>query len=280
MSATDAQEWQGRVGQSWAAEWQRTDRSFAALTSELLRRLDGLEFASALDIGCGAGELSLSVARARHDTQVLGIDISSALIEVARERAHGAANVAFELADGAVWKAEAGFAPQLLMSRHGVMFFAEPASAFANLRAQAAPGAQLLFSCFRPVSENPFFCEVGALLPGGMPASDPYAPGPFAFADAGRVRAILEEAGWQDVEFVPFDFRMIAGAGQDPVSDAVSYFTRIGPAARAIATMDDGARAAFRDRLREFSQAHLRDGEVGLTAAVWIVAGRNGSRHN
>lgn len=274
MAGTDKQEWQDRVGKSWAAEWRRTDRSFNTLTAELLRRISNLTFESVLDVGCGAGELSISVARMRADARVLGVDISPDLIGVALERGSRIANLSFELADCATWQAGEGFAPDLVMSRHGVMFFDDPVSAFRNLRAQTASGAQLLFSCFRAVSENPFFREVGRLVPGSSAPADPNAPGPFAFADEARVRGILGEAGWSDIQLRPFDFRMIAGAGDDPVSDAVSYFCRIGPAARAIAEMGDSERARFRDQLREFAQTHLSDGEVGLGASVWIVTGQ------
>lgn len=275
MTSFDTQEWQGRVGKSWAAEWQRTDRSFTPLTAELLRRIEAIDFSAALDIGCGAGELAIAVARSKSASQVLGVDISPDLIEVARDRSSGVGNIRFELADAAGWKPAPDFAPDLLFSRHGVMFFSDPVSAFANLRHHAAPGARLLFSCFRSIQENPFFAAIGELLEGAAPPPEPAAPGPFAFADDARVRAILNEAGWEGVTFDRFDFRMIAGAGQDPVSDAVSYFTRIGPAARAIAAMDDSIRASFKERLREFSQHHLHKGEVGLAAGVWIVSARS-----
>mgnify|MGYP006194155321 CR=1 FL=1 len=55
MAGTDKQEWQDRVGKSWAAEWRRTDRSFTTLTAELLRRISNLTFESVLDVGCGSG---------------------------------------------------------------------------------------------------------------------------------------------------------------------------------------------------------------------------------
>lgn len=274
MTSVDTQEWQGRVGKSWAAEWQRTDRSFAALTSELLSRIADLDFSTVLDIGCGAGELSVEVARTRADAEVLGLDISPDLIDVAKARGAGLDNLTFDLADAASWRSEKGFRPDLLMSRHGVMFFSDPIGAFAHLRQQSARRARVLFSCFRHVSENPFFGSVGSLVEDAVPSPDPHAPGPFAFADAERVRGILSSAGWSDIELEPFDFRMIAGAGDDPVSDAVAYFSRIGPAARAISLMDDDVRASFKEKLFGFSQSHLAEGTVGLDAGVWIVSAK------
>src|SRR5690554_3555364 len=79
-------EWVGRTGDSWAAEWRRTDRSFTMLTERLLQRSRDTVFESALDVGCGAGELSLAMARSRPDCRVVGVDISPPLVATARER--------------------------------------------------------------------------------------------------------------------------------------------------------------------------------------------------
>ena len=154
------------------------------------------------------------------------------------------------------------------------MFFDEPVQAFAHLCQAAAPGAGLLFSCFRDAAENPFFTEVGRLLPRAEPAGDPHAPGPFAFADRGRVEAILSDAGWRDIHFEPLDFAMIAGAGEDPVEDAVEYFSAIGPAARAAREMGPAERERFLKRVRELAARNRHEGIVSLRAAVWLVTAR------
>lgn len=273
---TDASEWQGRVGESWAAEWRRTDRSFGRLTDRLLQRSREFAFGSALDIGCGAGELSLALARGRPHVAVVGVDIAPHLVAVARERAVNHANVAFEIADAAEWQPAGGFAPQLLVSRHGVMFFADPVAAFAHLGAIAAPGAGLLFSCFRAWGENPVFTEIAALLPEPLPPPDPALPGPFAFSERARVERILAEAGWREVRFESFDFAMVLGGGADPVEDALGYVAAIGPAARAARELDPAARDRFLDRARGHLERHLQEGIVALRAGAWIVSARNG----
>ena len=277
MAGVDTQEWQGRVGKSWAAEWQRTDRSFSQLTDELKRQIFALEFSHVLDIGCGAGELSLAVAAARPNAQVVGVDVSPDLIEAARARAGSLDNVHFELADAATWHSDERALPDLLISRDGVMFFDDPVAAFANLRCISAPGARVIFSCFRSLDQNPFFREAGRLVPPdpAAPPADPYAPGPFAFADKDRVERILAEAGWRDIRFEAFDFDMIAGAGDHPVDDAVGYFSRIGPAARALAAMEGVEKEQMLARIGQLSAANLRDGKVALRAGVWIVSARH-----
>ena len=273
---TDASEWQGRTGASWAAEWRRTDRSFAPLTERLLARSRAFAFAAALDVGCGAGELSLALARGRPQARVVGVDISPQLVATAQERGANLPNVAFVVADAATWQPDQDFAPDLLVSRHGVMFFDDPVAAFAHLAGLAAPGAGLLFSCFRAPAENPFFSEVGRLLPDAGPPADPRAPGPFAFADRGYVGGLLSRAGWAAVAFEPFDLAMVAGAGADPVADAVDFFSTIGPAARAASEMTPDARERLRDGIRAVAERHLHGGLVALRAATWIVTARKG----
>jgi len=271
---TDANEWLGRTGQSWAAQWRRTDRSFGPLTEQLLKRSREFSVGSALDVGCGAGELSLAIARGRPRSRVVGIDLSPQLIEVARERGLHLNNVAFEAVDAATWRPERGFTPELIVSRHGVMFFDRPADAFAHLAGIAAPGAGLMFSCFRAPSENPFFTEVARLLPRAEPSADPLAPGPFSFAQRDRVETILHSAGWTGVSFEPYDFAMVTGAGADPIEDAAEYFSVIGPAARAASELDGGEHARFVDRIRKLARQNLHEGIVSLRAAAWIVTAR------
>jgi SAM-dependent methyltransferase len=273
---TDANEWLGRTGQSWAEQWRRTDRSFGPLTEHLLGRTREFVFDSVLDVGCGAGELSLAIARGRPHVAVTGLDIAPQLIEVARERGNNLANVGFEVGDAAVWQPPQGFAPELLVSRHGVMFFDDPVAAFAHLAAVGAPETSLMFSCFRDRAENPFFIEPARLLTNPEPPPPPGAPGPFAFADRAHVLAVLEAAGWAQVAFEPFDFAMVAGGGEDPVEDAVEYYSTIGPAARAASELGPDERARFLDRLRELAARNRYEAIVSLRAAVWIVTARKG----
>lgn len=265
-----AGEWQGQTGDSWAAEWRRTDHSFAPLTDALVARGRAFAAASVLDIGCGAGGLAFALDDDRPGGRIIGLDISPPLVAVARERGAGRPAVSFEIGDAADWRPQDGFRPDLLVSRHGVMFFDRPVEAFAHLRGLAAPEGGLLFSCFRPWRENPVFRDIAALLPGDPAEPDPDQPGPFAFGDVEKVTAILTDAGWRDVRAEPFDFDMVLGEGEDAVDQAVNYFTRIGVASRAARALDDAARQSLIGRIRDYARDQLRDGVVSLPAAVWI----------
>lgn len=271
-------DWQGAVGIKWADEWRRTDRSFTGLTERLLARARAGPISHALDIGCGAGELSLALARSNPHAKMLGVDISEALIAAAKSRGSNLANARFEVADAAVWASDE-FTPDLLLSRHGVMFFPDPVAAFVNLRRNAASSVRMIFSCFRSVEENPWALGLTSLLPvGASPPPQSMVPGPFAFADRDSVSAMLGAAGWTEIEFEAVDFAYIAGAGEDPVADASSYFLAIGPAARAAAEMNPADRVGFVRSLERFVASH-RDGDlVAMLAGAWIVSARAPAR--
>ncbi len=269
---TTEMDWRSQVGRSWAQNFALTDRAFAGLTHRLIERARPHVDKAVLDVGCGAGELSLALARQHPAAQVLGLDISHDLIEAARARAAQLGNVRFVEADAASWR-EPGFAPELIVSRHGVMFFADPVAAFANLRSLAAPSARLLFSCFRAPRENAWAAGLAELL-GLPPSSNPTAPGPFAFADPGHVEPILVAAGWRDIAFEAVDFAYVAGVGEDPVGDALNLFRRIGPAAPYLRSLEGEALRLAEERIADWLELHRSDNLVAMAAAAWLVTAR------
>lgn len=269
MAMTTGSEWREQVGRSWADNYRLTDRAFSGLTERLLGRIGGCDGQAALDVGCGAGELSLALARGNPNARIIGVDVSSDLVSAARVRGETLENVSFVEADAAHWKPD-DFAPDLLLSRHGVMFFDVPVMAFANLRQISAPGARLVFSCFRSPSLNPWASELASLLE--LPSvGESTAAGPFAFADKEHVTGILDNAGWREVSFDPVDFAYIAGAGDDPVEEALQFFRRIGPAAPALRALDEEGRERAEGWLRTWLDEHRSGNLVAFPAAAWIV---------
>ncbi len=267
-------EWRGRVGGSWAVEWVRTDRSFAGLTGKLvdavgnaLPPLAGTARRHILDIGCGAGETALRLARARSDLDVTGLDLSDDLVAVARKRGEGQANLSFAVGDAGSWQGPTAY--DAALSRHGVMFFDDPLAAFTHLRGLMAPGAPLAFTCFAARADNLWASELAELID-APPPIDPCAPGPFAFADADRVQDILGPSGWKGATPERIDYRYVAGGGDDPVVDALDFFMRIGPAARHISTLDPAARRAIEPRLKTWLGGHLEGGEVSFAGSAWL----------
>lgn len=269
---TNFGEWGGQVGDVWAQEWQRTDRSFTVLNSRLFPMIAAMAPATGrvIDIGCGAAETAISLAEAKPGLSITGIDISPSLLEIARSRAQGTANIDFVLGDAAA-QSTRHRPVDLYFSRHGVMFFDDPLAAFTAFRQAASAEGRLIFSCFRDWSLNGFAYEIGKLNDDAAPTD---APGPFAFASQDKVAAILAASGWRDAEAIAVDCDYIAGQGEDPVGDAMSFMQRIGPAARAIRLADQERRPAIVNGLRRICEDHRQGDYVLFPAAMWIWTAR------
>ncbi len=270
--------WNDKTAGSWIALQERLDPIFAPLSTLAIQAagLDGGE--RVLDIGCGCGATILELAR-RVGSQghVLGIDVSAPMSARARERIAAARIVNAEVivADAATHD----FAPadrDLLFSRFGVMFFAEPVAALRNLRSAICGDGRLEWIVWRSLAENPWFAvPLQAALPllPPAPAADPFAPGPFAFADADRVKHLLQSAGWRNARLERHDMKLRLAAADD-VAAAAEIVTWVGPLARRLAGCRDDAalQAAVKGSIEAALRAHTDDGDIALTASVWFVS--------
>src|SRR5262245_12673652 len=192
--------WNDQVAAKWVADNDQLDAMLSPLGAAAIDRGAPRAGERVIDVGCGMGQTSLQLAeRVGAKGAVLGVDISTPMLERARERARaaGVTQASFENADAQTHSfPPASFA--LLFSRFGVMFFADPTAAFTNLGRALKPGGRLAFVCWQPLLQNPWMRDMlGAIakhvtLP---PPAAPNAPGPFAFGDPARVRGILERAG-------------------------------------------------------------------------------------
>lgn len=270
---TGGMDWRGRVGEVWAAEWRRTDRSLADLSRHLDAAIASVapERGHALDIGCGAGVTSLALRATRPGLRVTGVDLSAELVAVARARVDRASGDALRFQCGDALAVAATEGPfDLLCSRHGVMFFPDPVEALAILRQAACDGARLVFSCFAERAANSFATLADAVTGIAPPQDDAYLPGPFAFADMDQVGAWLMESGWRPDGAVRVPFDYVVGEGDDPVEDALSFLSQIGPAARALAQAAPEEQRRMEAALREaLSQYRFHD-RIALPATAWI----------
>jgi SAM-dependent methyltransferase len=271
--------WNSPAAAGWLAEQERFDALFAMLTEAALDLAAPRPGERAVDVGCGCGDTVLALARrVGPGGGVLGLDVSQGMVARARERlaeAGPGGHARVELADASLRP----FAPEadLVFSRFGVMFFLDPVAAFSNLRRALLPAGRMAFVAWRPIAENLWFsvplqaARARATLP-EEPAAEPGAPGPFAFADAARVRGILDAAGWRDVAIAPHDTALrLAPAGA--VDEAARAATRVGPLARALAGAGEdvrkGAEAAAADALRAYNGP---EGVVMPGAARFVTA--------
>jgi SAM-dependent methyltransferase len=269
--------WNSEATHRWVTEQARIDRLFADVTEAALAAAAPKPGENVLDIGCGTGTTVLRLAEAvGPNGTVLGVDISEQQLSLARRRieAAGATQVRVVLDDAATHE----FPParfDLVFTRFGVMFFADPVAAFSNIRRAVKPGGRLALAVFRLGSENPWTTASVAAIrhlvtPPAPPGPD--EPGQFSWGDPARVRRILSGAGFRDVTLAPFDPQITLGAN---AREAAEFATFIGQGARLLQGLPDTAKAAARSAMESFFRAHEGPGGVSLPGGLWLVSAVN-----
>ena len=276
-NAAEIAYWNGPGGQRWVSPQRMQDALLAEVAERLMERAAARDGETILDIGCGAGTTSIALARqVAPDGRVLGVDVSAPLLERARQHAPAGLPVEFALGDASVFP----FAPagaDLLFSRFGVMFFADPAGAFANMRKGLRGGARLLFACWQEPRHNPWLIlplQAAYRHVPRLPEVGPEDPGPFAFASEARVRGILERAGFGAITLEPVDlsFDLAEGHGLDR---AVELSIGMGPTSRALDGQPAALRVAAAEAVRAALEPYQRGERVPLRGAIWIVSALN-----
>lgn len=268
--------WQGDMGRNWARLREATDRQLAAVWDSLGPVLRPQPGERILDLGCGAGTTTLAVGEAvGPNGHATGVDISPDLIGEARRRAATIPNVDFLLADAETHP----FAPDsfdALVSRHGCMFFADTAAAFANIRRGLRGGGRIALSAFGAPSDNPWATvpmQAVSRVLGPVPPELPGSPGPFAWADPQVFQTALAAAGFRDVTAEARTLSFVIGSGDDPdpLTRATAMVLGIGLAARRVMEAGGDAAARVTPALRDALAPHVTDGWVRLPARIWIV---------
>lgn len=257
---------------AWAEVREALELQLAPLGQGALKALAPRPGESILDIGCGGGETTLDLARAvAPDGSVVGIDLSAAVLAFAQSAAKDCKRVRFVHADAQVFAFEpASF--DAAFSRFGVMFFADPTAAFINIRRSLKPNGRLAFVCWRALEENPLdlvpLRAASAHLP-PQPAHDPDAAGPFAFANPDRVRRILDEAGFEEIEITAHDEKV----GSGDLDTMLAVCSRVGALGKILRENPE-LRTAALPAVRSALAAHDGPDGVRLNAATWVVTAR------
>jgi SAM-dependent methyltransferase len=164
----------------------------------------------------------------------------------------------------------------LMFSRFGVMFFANPVAAFANLHRTMRPGGRLLCAAWRPLVDNPWFVvplEAARALVTPQAPVDPDSPGPFALSNPDRTRGILTTAGWRDVTLTRRDVPMrLAATGQ--IEEATEFATHVGALARTLADEGPEIRARVREAVAEALKNYDSPSGINLSGSIWLISAR------
>ena len=279
-NAAQAEFWNADPGRNWVIHQPAMDRLLVNVTDLLMAAADPRPGERVLDVGCCTGTTLLASAAAVGGAgRVLGVDLSGPMLALAdaRCRAAGLSRAEVLWADAQDHAFAAG-SFDLVLSRFGMMFFADPVAALRNLGRALRPGGRMALLAWGSADENPFFRipgRIAAARLGPVAPPDPAAPGPLAFADAARVLGLLRAAGLADVAARAVDVSLDEAAGVAPV---LTLLGAVGGLPR-IMREKGGSEADMRAILAEVGQAfapHVSDAGLRLPAKVNLFTARRG----
>src|SRR5581483_1488632 len=257
VNVEQAANWDGPDGEYWVAHQARFDTMISPHHAQLMAAAAIAPGERVLDIGCGNGLTSRDAARAVGEQgEVLGVDLSGPMLTLAAQLAkdEGLSNIRFEQGDAQVhpFPAEAF---DLVMSRFGVMFFADPVAAFTNMARALRPGARLAMAVWGPVQDNEW---VTAMLEAvgrvrELPAPPPGAPGPFTLADQTHTSGILTQAGFTDIAFARSEQPFRGGSDAE---DAFGFVSQLNVLQQLLEGLDEAAKAEALGYLRAIAADH------------------------
>src|SRR3954447_13019783 len=269
--------WNEVAGPRWVGRQDVQEARNVEMAVQLLQAAAAQPGERVLDIGVGTGVTTVPHAQAVGPAgHVTGADIARPMLDAARRRVdeHGLTNVELILADAQVHQ----FAPDsydLLTSRLGVMFFADPHAAFRNLIRALRPGGRLCMAVWATIDENPHWkipFEIAVRHLGPPAPQPPHAPGPHALGDRDYLRGILQAAGFASIaiEARPFHVRVDTPAAAAEHAIQASFLQRLLDEKQA----DEAARRAIlRDIEAAFDRYATGEG-LRLPATFLLVGGR------
>ena len=258
----------------WLAGAEEREKQLLPVSDALFARAALQPGEHVLDVGVGSGPTTWQAWEAVHPSgSVTGVDISSSMIAAARQRVP-VADIEWIVGNAATH----AFTPGLydvVISRFGVMFFADPVAAFSNLRAATRIGGRLVVAVWSQLFASGFFAipytvATTTLHRLGVPYQAFPADGIlFSLGRPGLVRTVLEGAGWADVE-TSVDNRTLY-LPPDPRA-AAKVTMAAGPVQVVVEGQSDSVRAEVEEALVADYEHRLDASGIGLPAGFIVVS--------
>lgn len=276
--------WRRAVRRDWEAaalEWERLEPSrlyaLAAVDPFLIRALAPTPGHRVLDVGCGSGEPALALAPlVLPRGQVVGLDLSAAMLAIARRRAksRGLANVRFRRGDIARLRVR-GRRFDRAVSRFGLMFVEDVPGTLVRIRSALGPGGRAAFAVWGPMGRNPHFAimrrAVEPLLSESLPDPEK-TPHPMRLARAGLLAGLMRAAGFRDVRTEGVRVPFVYLDAEEYVEGRIESLT--GPLLHAYRALSARDRSRVRERMRRAVKRHRSGAVLRVPGFAWVVSAR------
>jgi ubiquinone/menaquinone biosynthesis C-methylase UbiE len=245
MKASGVESFWDRRADAWCRHLHAIDEHLATYGVPALEALNVSAGDRVIDVGCGPGRTTAELAwRVHPGGEVFGVDVSSAMIQLAR-RVSQRAGVRFCVADAQ--SDDLGCDFDAAYARFSVMFFTDHVAGLAKVRRALRPGGRLACVTWAPLRDNPWIylpaLAAGPLLGRALQLPGPGVSDPFDLSRPEEIRDVMDRAGFIDVSVTP-----IAGARvltpRSVRTEITGLLEEGGPLAELWATADQPTRDA------------------------------------
>jgi ubiquinone/menaquinone biosynthesis C-methylase UbiE len=234
-----------------------------------------------LDVGCGFGDTAIRLAqRVGPVGEVVGIDCCDAFLDHARKdvEVRGLTNVSFVRGDAEIALPTNQY--DLVFSRFGTMFFANPVAGLRNMRKAMRPGGRMVHIVWRDRADNPWLSMakdvVLRFLPQPNADAQTCGPGPFSMSDESTVRAMMTAAGYDEVKFRRVDAPVLVGAD---IAEAIAFQLAIGPAGEVFREAGEAAEEK-REQIeaalaKAINRQRIAAEGIVMNSSSWVISAIN-----
>lgn len=271
VNVDQATSWDGPDGDNWTEHEDFYNDCTNLISPHLFAAAAIAPSERVLDLGCGCGATTRQAARSAVSGTATGMDLSTRMLERAREHAtaEGLTNTNFVRGDVQVYPFEPG-SFDIAISRYGVMFFNDPVAAFENVATALRPGGRIAMLVWREMSRNDWVMgTLKALVPEREIPDPPMdVPSPFAFGNAERTTEILTSAGYENVQLEAVEEPMFMGSDAEW---SYTFASKLGLVTGVLKDFDENQRAAALERLRAAHGERETPDGVLFGASSWVI---------
>ena len=270
--------WSGKGGDVWVEKQNAMDVMLEPLGNAALAKLPKNLGRHVIDIGCGCGSTTLSIAEQLNESaKITGVDISEPMLDQAKKVASekNLSNVDFQVMDiqtelDIEGKYSAAF------SRFGVMFFENPVIAFKNINRSLKEEANFSFVCWQSPKLNPWQSLSIQVIKQfvDLPSPPERSPGPFAFADADYLKSIMTDSGFKNINLESHEQQVTMFTGKS-LEQASNDYLSINPVVtemlkEAPESIKENISSSLQNLFKEYSNGN----GLHFPSATWLVTAR------
>jgi SAM-dependent methyltransferase len=271
--AESREQWE-RVASGWGAQRARFQAAAEPVSRWLVEAIDPQPGQVVLELAAGPADTGLMAAQLlAPGGRAIITDGSEAMLAVAREHAEDldVENVEIRQME-AEWIDLPAASVDGALCRWGYMLLADPEAALRETRRVLRPGGTVALAAWDAPDRNPWL-SAGAragVESGLLPAPDPSQPGPFSFAEPGRIERLLEDCGFADVRLDAVDFAFEA----DSAEDWWQHSLRVSPGlAKAVPSLAPADHYRLRDAWdAAYAPFAAADGSLRMPARTLVAA--------